>query len=212
MGAFLNAVWKRREENRTGCDYFLLMTLWGTRRNEGVDLKWRSLLNENEIKTSSWVCLDTEQVFFYDTKNRSNHTLPLCAGALKILEQRRQLNREKEKPSKWVFPARSKFSKTGHYTDGRSLLKYICEDAEIGLIANHDLRRTFGRVAEELTTYGVVKRLLNHHRNSDSSERYTEVEEGRVRESLQSIELHILMKAPTVYNALLATKYSPLPV
>jgi len=211
LGKFLNAVWVRRQENRTGCDYFLLMTLWGTRRNEGLDLKWRDQITDQESLTCSWVCRETKKVFFFDTKNRSNHTLPLCVAALEIVNQRWELNRENDKPSKWVFPARSKFSKSGHYTDGRSLMKYVCEDAEIKRISNHDLRRTFGRVAEGLVTYMVLRDLLNHENNADVTPRYTDVEEDRLRESLQKIELHILATAPTVYNALLTPTFSPLP-
>ncbi len=212
LGEFLTALWGRRQENRTGCDYFLLTTIWGTRRNEGLDLKWRDQLSDQESLSSSWVCLKTEEVFFFDTKNRSNHRLPLCAAALEMVKQRWELNNERNTPSVWVFPARSKFSKVGHYTDGRSLLNYICVGAKINpIISNHDLRRTFGRIAEELVTYAVVKRLLNHQDNTDVTGRYTEVEESRLRESLQRIELHILMTAPTVYNALLTHKYPPLP-
>lgn len=213
LGVFLNALWKRRPENRTGCDYFLLTTLWGTRRNEGLDLKWRDRISEQESLTCSWVCPKTMKVFFFDTKNRRNHTLPLCVAALEIVKQRWELNNERATPSVWVFPARSNSPKrkVDHYTDGRSLLEYICQDAKIGHISNHDLRRTFGRIAEELVTYAVVKDLLNHQDTTDVSGRYTEVEESRLRESLQRIELHILATAPTVYNALLTPTYSPLP-
>lgn len=214
LGAFLNALWAKRQENRTGCDYFLLTTLWGTRRNEGLDLKWRDQITEQEGLTCSWICPKTMKVFFYDTKNRSNHTLPLCTAALEIVKQRQELNNEQDKPSVWVFPARSNspLRKVEHYTDGRNLLKYICDGAKIGHISNHDLRRTFGRIAEELVTYAVVKNLLNHQDTTDVSGRYTDVEEGRLRESLQRIELHILTTAPTVYNALLTPHYPQLPV
>jgi integrase len=57
----------------------------------------------------------------------------------------------------------------------------------------HDLRRTFGRVAEELTSYAVVKRLLNHRNTTDPTERYAEPDNERVFEALQLIELHMLM-------------------
>lgn len=77
----------------------------------------------------------------------------------------------------------------------------------------HDLRRTFGRVAEGLTSYSVVKRLLNHRNTTDPTERYAMPDNDRIYEALQSIELHMLMTAPELYNTLLASaKYPPLPV
>lgn len=209
LGAFLNSLWAKRKENRTGCDYFLLTALWGTRKAECMDLKWRDKITAKESLECSWVCLKSSKVFFFDTKNRNNHTLPLCVAAMEILKQRQELNNEKMKCSVWVFPSRST-SKSGHYTDGSSLLKYICEGAGIGQISHHDLRRTFGRIAEELVSYAVVKSLLNHQDVRDVSSRYTEVEESRLSESLQRIELHILKTAPTIYNALLAPHYSPI--
>ncbi|ONG19163.1 integrase, partial [Escherichia coli] len=113
---------------------------------------------------------------------------------------------------KWVFPARSSRSKVGHYSDSKSLRQYLCEDAGIIKLGMHDLRRTFGRVAEELTSYAVVKKLLNHRNTTDPTERYVEPDQERVREALQRIELHMLMTAPKLYNALLASaKYPPLP-
>lgn len=66
----------------------------------------------------------------------------------------------------------------------------------------HDLRRTFGRVAEGLTSYAVVKRLLNHRNTTDPTERYAEPDKERVFEALQLIELHMLMTSPELYNTL----------
>ncbi|HFL4941773.1 TPA: integrase, partial [Escherichia coli] len=111
-----------------------------------------------------------------------------------------------------VFPARSTRSKVGHYSDSKSLREYLCQEAGITKLGMHDLRRTFGRVAEELTSYAVVKRLLNHRNTTDPTERYAVPDEERVFEALQRIELHMLMTAPKLYNTLLASaQYPPLP-
>ena len=162
MGPFFNAVWGRRKENRMGCDYIICCMLWGTRKSEGASLQWREMLTDQEAKENSWVCLKTRKVFFCDTKNRTSHMLPITDAVLEVLKGRHD-RIEEARPSqqKWVFPARSPFSKTGHYTDGRSLLGYICQDAGIPQIAPHDARRSFGQIAEEMTTYGMVKRLLS---------------------------------------------------
>lgn len=211
MGLWLNAINGRRSKNRTGCDYLFLTTLWGSRKNEGADLKWRHLISDQERAVSSYVDLDARTVYFRDTKNGEDHELPLTDAVYELLIQRESMIK-RDKNSKWVFPAESKFSKTGHYSDASSLISYICEDAGIKKIGMHDLRRSMGRIAEELTSYSMVKRVLNHSNLSDPTSRYTEAEWERLKEVLQRIELHILATAPIVFNMLLTPKYAMMTV
>lgn len=175
---------------------------------------WRDALTDEEARTVSYVDLENRVIRFYDTKNRNDHELPVCDAVKRILEDRRDIVIDTEtRPDKqkWVFPARSPRSKVGHYSDSKSLREYLCQDAGIVKLGMHDLRRTFGRVAEELTSYAVVKRLLNHRNTTDPTERYATPDQDRIFEALQRIELHMLMTAPKLYNALLASsKYPPL--
>ncbi len=214
LGRFLTALHNKRSFNRLGCDYLLLTVLIGARKEETASLCWRESLTKEEAKTTSYVDLDNRIIRFYDTKNRNDHELPICDASKRILEDRRDIVFDSETRldrRKWVFPARSPKSKVGHYSDSKSLREYLCQDADIAKLGMHDLRRTFGRVAEELTSYAVVKRLLNHRNTTDPTERYAVPDEDRVYEALQRIELHMLMTAPTLYNALLASsKYPPL--
>ena len=129
MGSWLNSINKRRRNNRTGCDYLLLLTLWGCRKNEGADLKWLHLIPDSEALISSYVDLVNRTVYFRDTKNGQDYDLPITDGAYELLLQRKNII-QKGKNSKWVFPAESKFSKTGHYSDASSLISYICIDAD----------------------------------------------------------------------------------
>lgn len=214
LGRFLTALHNKRSFNRLGCDYLLLTILLGARKEETASLCWRESLTKEEAKTTSYVDLENRLIRFYDTKNRNDHELPICDAVKRILEDRRDIVHEAEtRPERliWVFPARSKRSKIGHYSDSKSLREYLCMEAEIVKLGMHDLRRTFGRVAEELTSYAVVKRLLNHRNTTDPTERYAMPDQDRVFEALQRIELHMLMTAPKLYNALLASsKYPPL--
>lgn len=214
LGRFLTALHNKRSFNRLGCDYLLLTVLLGARKEETASLCWREYLTNEEAKTTSYVDLENRKIRFYDTKNRNDHELPICDAVKRVLEDRRDIVQEAETRQerlKWVFPARSKRSKAGHYSDSKSLREYLCTEAEIVKLGMHDLRRTFGRVAEELTSYAVVKKLLNHRNTTDPTERYAVPDEDRVYEALQRIELHMLMTAPTLYNALLASaKYPPL--
>ena len=213
LGRFLNALHNKRSFNRLGCDYLLLTVLLGARKEETASLCWREALTSEEAKTTSYVDLSNRTIRFYDTKNRNDHELPICDAVKRILEDRRDIVQETETRSerlKWVFPARSKRSKVGHYSDSKSLREYLCQEAGITKLGMHDLRRTFGRIAEELTSYAVVKRLLNHRNTTDPTERYAVPDEERIYEALQRIELHMLITAPKLYNALLASaKYPP---
>lgn len=214
LGRFLTALHDKRNFNRLGCDYLLLTILLGARKEETASLCWRDALTDEEARTVSYVDLENRVIRFYDTKNRNDHELPVCDAVKRILEDRRDIVIDTEtRPDKqkWVFPARSPRSKVGHYSDSKSLREYLCQDAGIVKLGMHDLRRTFGRVAEELTSYAVVKRLLNHRNTTDPTERYATPDQDRIFEALQRIELHMLMTAPKLYNALLASsKYPPL--
>ncbi|MEY6622796.1 tyrosine-type recombinase/integrase [Enterobacter hormaechei] len=215
LGRFLSALHNKRSFNRLGCDYLLLTVLLGARKEETASLCWRESLTKEEAKTTSYVDLDKRVIRFYDTKNRNDHELPICDAVKRLLEDRRDIVQESETRQErlmWVFPARSKRSKVGHYSDSKSLREYLCQEADITKLGMHDLRRTFGRIAEELTSYAVVKRLLNHRNTTDPTERYAVPDEERIYEALQRIELHMLITAPKLYNALLASaKYPPLP-
>ncbi|HFF8810369.1 TPA: tyrosine-type recombinase/integrase, partial [Klebsiella pneumoniae] len=195
LGRFLTALHNKRSFNRLGCDYLLLTVLLGARKEETATLCWRESLTKEEAKTTSYVDLENRLIRFYDTKNRNDHELPICDAVKRVLEDRRDIVMDsgiRPEKQKWVFPARSNRSKAGHYSDSKSLREYICADAGITKLGMHDLRRTFGRVAEELTSYAVVKRLLNHRNTTDPTERYAEPDQERVFEALQRIELHML--------------------
>ena len=214
LGRFLTALHNKRSFNRLGCDYLLLTVLLGARKEETASLCWREVLTEEEARTTSYVDLENRMIRFFDTKNRNDHELPICDATKRILEDRRDIVNDNEKRAdkrKWVFPARSSRSKIGHYSDSKSLRENLCQEAGIVKLGMHDLRRTFGRVAEELTSYAVVKKLLNHRNTTDPTERYANPDQDRVYEALQRIELNMLLTSPELYNSLLASsKYPPI--
>ncbi|HBV0391726.1 TPA: tyrosine-type recombinase/integrase [Escherichia coli] len=214
LGRFLTALHNKRSFNRLGCDYLLLTVLLGARKEETASLCWREVLTEEEARTTSYVDLENRMIRFFDTKNRNDHELPICDATKRILEDRRDIVNDNEKRAdkrKWFFPARSSRSKIGHYSDSKSLRENLCQEAGIVKLGMHDLRRTFGRVAEELTSYAVVKKLLNHRNTTDPTERYANPDQDRVYEALQRVELNMLLTSPELYNSLLASsKYPPI--
>lgn len=213
LGQWLDALWGRRRANRTGCDYLLASLLWGARKSEPACLLWRDRISEEKARASSFVDLARRLVVFFDTKNGSNHELPISAMMFEVLKQRHELTADENEARRvWVFPAESKFSKVGHYSDSTSLLKYIRIDAGITKLTNHDLRRTFGSLVDGLGfPHYTTKRLLNHGSLADPTTRYAGTEWSRLCDYMQRIEEALLMKAPKVYNALRPVGTPPLP-
>lgn len=201
LGRFLEALWARRLKNRLGADYLLLTLLLGARKNETASLQWRDWLTAAEAAKSSWVDLDLRLVRFYRTKNGNDHELPLADAVFEILKQRRD---DREPRERYVFPVRSskKTTKAVHYSDAKTILGYVREDAGLEVLRTHDLRRTFGRIAEELTSERMVKRLLNHTDPRNPTARYMDPEWPRIIEVMQKVEGAILSAAPYVLKAL----------
>lgn len=215
LGKWFEAILKKRSENRTGCDYLLLTTLWGTRYQEITSLKWRTEISNDEAKVCSWVDLKERKVFIFDTKNRDNHILPISDGAFEILQQRRELVLDKYpldlRISQFVFPARSKFSKTGHYSDADSLKKYVMLEAGIDKLGIHDLRRTFGQIVEDSgIPYSAVKRLLNHRDLADTTQKYTATQYERLVEYMQKVECQMIKTCPKLWNMIMVPKHQPM--
>lgn len=177
LGPFLEAAWSKRLENdnRTGVDFLIVMLLLGCRKSEHSKCKWAELLSVDELKTTSHVWLGEggeygPHVFLHKTKNGRNHRLPLGRMAAELLRRRQESAAEETmrrgfgaKSRQYVFPARSKFSKSGHYSDATALLASLREESEIAKLAPHDLRRSFGAVMTSPDVpEAVKKRFLNH--------------------------------------------------
>ncbi|MBV6807464.1 integrase arm-type DNA-binding domain-containing protein [Xanthomonas euvesicatoria] len=116
--------------------------------------------------------------------------------------------------TRFVFPARSRRSKSGHYSDSKSIIANVRRDAglidlreevDIGLTP-HDLRRTLGRYAERLHSgkARVVSQMLHHRvkdKNSASTDAiYTEQEWAVLREAFALVEEHMMASSPRVWN------------
>lgn len=227
LGNFLEAAWSKKNsnDNETGAHSFILSLLWGTRKSEHVSCVWGDLLSETERLTTSHVWLEESGnygPYMYLSaevaKNRKAHRLPLGRMALELLQRRRTLSAEESakrgfdrKSRKWVFPAKSKFSRSGHYTDGSTLLKAIAAESGVEKIAPHDLRRTFGAVMTSIDVpEGIKSRFLNHSGKNSVTATYTRAEWLLLKDWIEKIEQAILSKAPNVYNSLKPVDWPPL--
>ncbi|UKE46274.1 integrase [Xanthomonas translucens pv. cerealis] len=115
--------------------------------------------------------------------------------------------------TRYVFPARSGRSKTGHYSDSKSIIANVRRDAglvdlrkevDIGLTP-HDLRRTLGRYAGRLLGKSRVVSQMLHHRAKDretasTDEIYTEQEWSELRRAFGEVEEHMMASSPRVWN------------
>jgi integrase len=144
--------------------------------------------------------------------------LPLAPLALELLRRRQKACAEEvvsrgfeSKSRNFVFPARSRLSRSGHYSDATELLDRIREHAGVAHLTRHDLRRTFGRVMTTLKFDDSIKRRLLNHAQGHVTDRYTEAEWDLLRDCMGRIEQEILSKAPPVYNALKPANWPPLP-
>lgn len=204
IGAFLDAILEHRTHNKrneVGCDYLLVLLLVGVRKNELSDIKWW----DEDTKNSSYVDLDKKIWFFHETKNGSNHTLPLTVRVEEIL-RRRYENRSLYKGLKktQVFPAQSPLSKTHYYSNANELLKGVSKTMTEKLkkpvfVRHHDLRRTFGRVVDSLGfSHYLTQTLLNHANQASSTFKYTQPEWERLAKAIQKVENTIFETSPTV--------------
>jgi integrase len=234
MGAFLEAAWSKRNsnDNATGVDSFIISLLFGTRKSEHVGCQWGDLLSESERDKASHVWLENSgrygpYIYFAasEVKNRRAHRLPLVGMALELLKRRQVAAAEEaahrgfdRKSRKWVFPAKSRFSATGHYSDGSTLLKIIAGECGVEKISPHDLRRSFGAAMSAINVPGGIKsRFFNHTSAREDKDEanvtaiYSQPEWALLVEWIAKIQQHILTTAPNIYNSLKPVDWPPLP-
>ncbi|WP_019672344.1 tyrosine-type recombinase/integrase [Psychrobacter lutiphocae] len=155
-------------------DILLLFMFTGVRLNEAQTLRWED------------VDLEAGRIVFKATKNGSDYHMPTGKILQAILKERKRLSSGEE----WVFPSDLKRS-SDHVKDLSGSYKAISEKAGL-YITPHDLRRTFGTVANSLNVnYPVLKRLLNHREAKSSDDvtlQYIQVSQRQLRDALNEIE------------------------
>lgn len=225
LGPFLEVCWSKRNsnDNETGVHFLIFMLLWGCRRSEHADCQWSELVDETKLSATTHVQMGDDpdygpHISFYNTKGGKRHRLPLTPFAMNLLRIRQESCAEElahrgigSKARRFVFPARSPLSKTGHYSNPDDLRAAIMEEAGIARLNNHDLRRSFGAVMEKLEISEKMQGLFLNHSHATVTDRYTPAEWSRIREYMEKIEAAILATAPNVYNALRPSGWPPLP-
>jgi len=162
-------------------DYLIFVLLTGLRRHEAA-----SLLKAN-------VDFKQRTLTVKDTKNRTDHTLPLSPFLRQLLKRRCEAS-----DNPYVFPGEGR---TGHIVEPRKHILKVCKVAELDF-RTHDLRRTFATIAESLDIPAyAVKRLLNHKMADDVTAGYIVHDVERLRRPMQMITDFILKSAGTIKSA-----------
>jgi integrase len=154
-------------------DYLLLLLFTGLRRNEALCLRWSN------------VDLSRGTLCAVDTKNRSDHSLPMGSYLWDLMRARRRAS-----DSDWVFanPLTGK-----RITDPRRQIVNVVKKSSVPF-SPHDLRRTFASIVSRLgdrLSYYTTERLLNH-RTSDVTQGYIQFDLEQLRSAMQAVEDFVL--------------------
>lgn len=155
-------------------DFLLLVLFTGLRRNEAAKLTW----NRVDLKDKT--------IVIKDTKNHTDHTLPLTDFLYDLLTKRKA-----EAKTKYVFPNESN---TDYMTDPKKQIARVIKESGVNF-STHDLRRTFITIAESLDISAyALKRLLNHKMANDVTAGYIISDVERLRVPMQKITDYILTR------------------
>lgn len=152
-------------------DYLLLCLFTGLRRNEAAGLRWED------------VDLTGKTLTVRDTKNHSDHILPLSDFIYDMLRKRWSARK-----NEYVFPGGMPGATfDGHLVDPKKAIAQVTKDTSIRFMV-HDLRRTFLTIAESLDIpHYALKKLANHRSGADVTQGYIVVDVERLRGPMQKI-------------------------
>lgn len=153
-------------------DFLLLILFTGLRRSEAAKLTW----NRVDLKDRTMIITDT--------KNHTDHTLPLTDFLFDLLTRRKS-----EAKTQYVFPNETN---TGFLTDPKKQIARVVKESGVNFSA-HDLRRTFITIAESLDISAYsLKRLLNHKMTNDVTAGYIITDVERLRIPMQKITDYLM--------------------
>jgi integrase len=158
------------------CDCLLLMALTGVRPSEALGLTWAG------------VDFADGTVTFLDTKNGTDHTLPMGGWLAGLLKARREV-------SYGLLVFSDAIGTPLRYETLRAAIAAVTGATEIKFMPS-DLRRGFATAAEALDVGPYsMKALLNHTPvNADVTSGYTIVTVDRLRPTMQAIEDRLLLQ------------------
>lgn len=163
--------------NRTASAYLRALLLTGARREEvaalkwaDVDFQWRKLTLADKVDTTRTIPLS-----------------PYMAHMLATLPR----------VGPYVFASASK---SGHIVDARDSMEKAVNEAGVGHLSFHGLRRTFTQTGRGVVSTGIVAQIQGH-KSSATAEGYDIRTLDELRPELERIEAYILALAGVQFDA-----------
>ena len=165
----------RINSSSTVSDLLIFVLFTGLRQSEALSLIWKDVDLNNEIFTVR------------DTKNHTDHTLPITKTIKELL-----LNRKLKSSGSYVFSGNNpKQALVNPYKQ----IKVVRNESGINFTL-HDLRRTFATVADLLDIqHHIIKRLMNHSNNDVTIKHYVQPTIERLRVPMEKIDAFIVKKS-----------------
>ena len=160
----------------TNQDYLFLLILTGLRREEGETLEWDNVdLKYGTLKIT-------------DPKNHEDLLLPMGEMLWHMMRERKKFAED----NKYVFPG---LKPNSHIIDKRNVRESITKSTGIQFTF-HDLRRTFGTIANSLAIGSyTIKKLINHTTSDDDNDvtdGYIQVTFEDLRKAMNLIETVVI--------------------
>jgi len=166
--------------------YFLMLLYMGFRSSEALTLEWSSVNMKDKTITA------------LDTKNHSDHTLPIPKALFPHIKALHDLTGG----SKWVFSGEDTAK---HMTVPKKQIAAIVETTGIEF-SSHDLRRTFATIGEAVgVPLSMIKRMMNHVTTEDITTSYISTETDTLRENINKIGNFINAKVTQKDNVIQLT-------
>lgn len=156
-------------ENKTVGHLLELLISTGLRLNEATSLQWKN------------VYFDHKYFIVEDTKNRSDHVVPMPRGIEWILKSQRKMV---PSDNPWVFPSSTADT---HIVEIRRQVSKVCVASTVDFTP-HDLRRTFATIAHCCgLNHTTIKRVMNH-KHKDITEQYIQTKLEELRLPMEEID------------------------
>jgi integrase len=163
--------------------YFLMLLYMGFRSSEALTLEWSNVNMKDNTITA------------LDTKNHSDHTLPIPKALLPHIKALK----EHTGGFKWVFTGEDTAK---HMTVPKKQIAAIVTATGIEF-SSHDLRRTFATIGEAVgVPLSMIKRMMNHVTTEDITASYISTETDTLRENINKIGAFIHAKATQKDNVI----------
>ena len=163
--------------NRTASAYLRALLLTGARREEVAALKWADV-------DFQWRKLTLAD------KVDATRTIPLSSYMAHMLATLPRVG-------PYVFASASK---SGHIVDARDSMDKAVNEAGVGYLTFHGLRRTFTQTGRGVVPAGIVAQIQGH-KSSATAEGYDIRTLDELRPELERIEAHILALAGVQFDA-----------